>query len=171
MLISLYIWFCWLTHFSLVYFRNQLEWTGPWNYLNYKVEGKTGEKCCLKLNQQFNINNIFKLLKLGLKIWNLNKKEHGHLVSNQMLKNVKFCNQKNWSLKKNRSSDCTNENVWYPQGHLVTWLYIYFVNNSYSLQYSTNIWIWTKTRKCWKCPPVQKWRTYLVLDVSSNWFK
>ena len=63
----------------------------------------------------------------------------GHLGSNQMLKKVEFLNQKMEMLRKNKASHYKNDNVLYPQGHLVTCLSIYFVNNSYALQYSTNI--------------------------------
>ena len=53
-----------------------------------------------------------------------------------MLKNVEFLNQKMEMLRKNKASHCKNENVWYPQGHLVTWFSIYALNNSNSLQFS-----------------------------------
>ena len=36
---------------------------------------------------------------------------HGHLASNQMLKNVAFLNQKIEMLRKTRVSKCKNQNV------------------------------------------------------------
>ena len=65
---------------------------------------------------------------------------HGHLGSNQMLKNVGFFNPKMEILRKNRASHDKKEHDWYPQGHLVTWLFVYSVNNSFSLEYSAYIW-------------------------------
>ena len=46
-------------------------------------------------------------------------------------KNVGFFNQRIEMLRKNRASNCKNENVCYPQGQLVTWLAIFAVNDSY----------------------------------------
>ena len=59
------------------------------------------------------------------------KSNHGHLGSNQMLKNFELFNQKMEMLRKNKSSNSKNENVLYPQGQLVTWLAIFPVNDSY----------------------------------------
>ena len=59
----------------------------------------------------------------------------GHLGSHQMLKNVEFFNKKMEMLRKDKASNCKNENVGYPQVRLVTRISIYSVNNSYSLQY------------------------------------
>ena len=68
---------------------------------------------------------------------------HGHFGSKQMLKNVENLSQK-WKCSENKASNCKSENVWYLQGQLVPWISVFVVSDSYWLQYSTNIWIWTK---------------------------
>ena len=93
------------------------------------------------------------------------------LVQTKCWKTLNFWTKKMKMLRKNKASHCKNKNVWYPKGHLLTWLFFYSVNDSYSLQYSTNIWNRIKTRKCWKCQPLKKWRIYFPFDISSNWFK
>ena len=57
----------------------------------------------------------------------------GHLGSHQMLKNVEFFNKKMEMLRKDKATQFEHENVFYPQGDLVAWLFFYSVNNSYSL--------------------------------------
>ena len=64
---------------------------------------------------------------------------HGHLGSNRIFNNFGVFNQKMEMLGKNKASHCKNENVRYPQGHLVTWISVYSVNDLYSLQYCANI--------------------------------
>ena len=61
---------------------------------------------------------------------------HCHLGSAHIFKNVGFGIT---NLRKNKASHCKNNNFGYSEGHLVTLLSFYSVNNSYSLQYSTNI--------------------------------
>ena len=88
------------------------------------------------------------------------------MVWTKCLKMLDFWTRKMKMLRKNKPSNCKNENVWYPQEHLATWLSVYSVNNSYSLQYSPYIWNWTKTRKCKNCQLVH-W--ILVVTGSSSY--
>ena len=76
-----------------------------------------------------------------------------------------------WKCSESKASNCKGENVWYLQGQLVPWLSVFVVSDSYWLQYSTNIWIWTKTRKCWNVNRFKNEGFYFLLDISSNWLK
>ena len=106
--------------------------------------------CFLKWSSELLLEVLHEVLPEAL----LEVHLHGHLCLNQILKNVEVFNQKMEMLRKEKVSRCKRKNVWYR--HLVTWLSVYSVNHSYSLQYTAYIWNRTKTRKCWKCQPVKK---------------
>ena len=92
------------------------------------------------------------------------------LVRTKCWKMLNFWTKK-WKCSENKASNCKSENVWYLQGQLVPWLSVFVVSDSYWLQYSTNIRIWTKTRKCWNVNRFKNEGFYFLLDISSNWLK
>ena len=100
----------------------------------------------------FNINNNrLKDSEDGLSLWELFITLSWSSWLEPKVENFWMFEPKKEILRKNKASHCKNVE-WEclistrTFGHLAFHL---FWNNSFSLQYSTYIWNWTKARKCW----------------------
>ena len=62
-------------------------------------------------------------------------------------------------------------NIYYPQGHLVSWLSVYSVNSSYSLQYKVLTFEIKPKQGNIKMLTGSKMNNFFLLEISTNWVK